>query len=227
MSKWLLLLIGGLLLGLLAWMCIGHHVPSIEKDLETRSAADLRAAGIAYEAPAASSVKERRVVRLRGYEGSPQIGAEAQRIAAAVYGVGAVEVEAIPRPAAAKAQEEITEVLKLDIVEFETGSAKLTPKGQATLDKVAAILARVPDLPVGISGHTDSRGARPSNIDLSKSRADSCKAYLVGKGIAETRLTAEGFGPDRPVDSNETDAGRQRNRRIEFSVKEVVVKKTN
>jgi outer membrane protein OmpA-like peptidoglycan-associated protein len=177
--------------------------------------------------PAALSVRERRVVRLRGYEGSPQIGAEAQRIAAAVYGVGAVEVDVIPRPPAAKAQAEITEVLKLDIVEFETGSATLTPKGQATLDKVAAILARVPDLPVGISGHTDNRGARPMNLDLSQRRAASCRSYLVSRGIAESRLTAEGFGPDRPVDTNDTDAGRQRNRRIEFSVKEVVVKKTN
>lgn len=227
MSRWLLLLLGALAFGLLAWACIGKHVPEIEQDLQTRSAAALRSANIAYEAPAGLEVKERRVVRLRGYAGSPQIGADAQRIAKATYGVGDVEVEVIPRPPAQQAQMEITEVLKLDIVEFETGSARLTPVGQATLDKVASILARVPDLPVGISGHTDARGARAMNLDLSRRRAESCQAYLISKGIAAARLSAAGYGPDQPVDSNDTEAGRQRNRRIEFSVKEVVVKTKN
>ena len=226
MSRLLILLLGALALGALAWMCVTTHTPQIEADLLGRSKAALQKAGILYAGPASIDVRDRRVVQLRGYEGSREISAEAQRIAAAEYGVDRVEVEVIRRPASAKAQEQITEVLKLDIVEFLTGSAQLTPKGQATLDKVAGILAQVPDLPVGISGHTDNRGLRDMNLDLSRRRAESCKAYLVNKGIAATRLTTEGQGPDKPVDTNDTDAGRQRNRRIEFSVKEVTVKKT-
>jgi OmpA-OmpF porin, OOP family len=69
-------------------------------------------------------------------------------------------------------------------------------------------------------------GNRAMNMDLSRRRAESCRDYLVKKGIAATRLTTEGLGPDKPVDTNDTDAGRQRNRRIEFDVKEVTVKKT-
>lgn len=226
MSRLVILLLGALALGVLSWLCINKHKPEIEADLLGRSKAALQRAGIGFAAPASIDVRDRRVVKLRGYEGSPEISAEAQRIALAENGVGAVEVEIIPRPPEQKAQEQITEVLKLDIVEFLTGSAQLTPKGQATLDKVAAVLAQVPDLPVGISGHTDSVGNRAYNLDLSRRRAESCRDYLVQKGIAAARLTTEGVGPDKPVDTNDTEAGRQRNRRIEFSVKEVTVQKT-
>jgi outer membrane protein OmpA-like peptidoglycan-associated protein len=226
LSRLVILLLGALALGALSWLCINKHKPEIEADLLGRSKAALQRAGIGFAAPASIDVRDRRVVKLRGYEASPEISAEAQRIALAERGVAGVEVEIIPRPPAQKAQEQITEVLKLDIVEFLTGSAQLTPKGQATLDKVASVLAQVPDLPVGISGHTDSVGIRASNLDLSRRRAESCRDYLVKKGIAASRLTTEGVGPDKPVDTNDTEAGRQRNRRIEFSVKEVTVKKT-
>jgi outer membrane protein OmpA-like peptidoglycan-associated protein len=221
-----------LALGLLAWLCTGKHRPEIEADLLGKTKAALTAKGIAYAEPASVGLRgfgtsdAERVIVLRGYEGSREISPEAVEAARAIYGVKDVVVEVIPRPKSEKAQQEITEVLELDIVEFLTGSAQLTPKGQATLDKVGSILAQVPDLPVGISGHTDNRGNRAMNLDLSRRRAESCRDYLVKKGIAATRLTTEGFGPDKPVDTNDTDEGRQRNRRIDFSVKEVTVKKT-
>ena len=151
MSRLVILLLGALALGVLSWLCVDKHKPEIEADLLSRSTAALQRAGIGYAAPAVIDVKDRRVVKLRGYEGSREISEEAQRIARAEYGVADVEVEVIPRPASEKAQQQITEVLKLDIVEFLSGSAQLTPKGQATLDKVASVLAQVPDLPVGIS----------------------------------------------------------------------------
>jgi len=217
--------LGALALGLLSWLCINKHKPEIEADLQGRALSALQRAGIGYAAPGQVSVQDRRVVKLVGYEGSREVSEEAQRIARAEYGVADVEVEILPLPKSVKAQKEITEVLKLDIVEFITGSAQLTPVGQATLDKVAAILAQITE-PVGITGHTDNRGPRPMNLDLSQRRADSVKAYLVQKGIAAARLTTSGQGPDQPVATNDTDEGRQRNRRIEFSLKEVTVKKT-
>jgi outer membrane protein OmpA-like peptidoglycan-associated protein len=217
--------VSALALGILSWLCVNRHKPQIEADLQGRALAELQKLGIGFAAPAKVTVQDRRVVRLVGYEGSREISDEAQRTARAVWGVADVEVEAIPLPKAVKAQKEITEVLKLDIVEFITGSAQLTPAGRATLDKVAGILSQVTE-PVGITGHTDNRGLREANMDLSRRRAESVKAYLVTKGIAAERLTTSGAGPDQPVASNDTDEGRQRNRRIEFSLKEVMVKKT-
>ena len=67
-----------------------------------------------------------------------------------------------------------------------------------------------------ISGHTDSRGGADFNRELSARRAEAVKSYLVGKGIKSDRLTSIGYGMDRPIASNKTDAGRGRNRRTEF-----------
>jgi OOP family OmpA-OmpF porin len=71
---------------------------------------------------------------------------------------------------------------------------------------------------VRIEGHTDSRGSRAYNLRLSQSRADSVRAYLIGKGISSDRLEAKGYGPDQPIDNNKTAAGRERNRRVEFMI---------
>ena len=67
-----------------------------------------------------------------------------------------------------------------------------------------------------ISGHTDSRGTRARNMTLSKERAESVKSWLVSNGIESSRIETEGYGPDKPIDTNDTDEGRLRNRRIEF-----------
>lgn len=227
MSKWsvpLLCLIG---LGALGWMCTREHVPTIHTQLLGRTNAALTNGGIQFAGPASLSFAENgttRIAVLRGYKGSPEIGEKAQEIARNVWGVQEVRVEEIPIPEREKVQTEVTEVLKLDIVEFQSGKSTLTPKGTATLDKIGAILARVND-PVEIQGHTDSQGNHDKNVLLSQQRADTTKAYLVTKGIAAERLSTIGYGPDKPVADNATPEGRQRNRRIEFSLKEVVVKK--
>ncbi len=71
---------------------------------------------------------------------------------------------------------------------------------------------------VEIQGHTDNVGDPEANRALSRRRAEMVRTYLVGHGIAESRLTAVGIGPDRPVESNSTADGRARNRRVEFHV---------
>jgi OOP family OmpA-OmpF porin len=103
-------------------------------------------------------------------------------------------------------------------IEFDFGKAKIRPKSKPTLDAAAKVLTDYPDLRIEISGHTDNVGPRQKNVDLSQARADSVKAYLVEKGIADNRITTRGAGPDEPVVDNKTAANRQKNRRIEFKL---------
>ena len=103
-------------------------------------------------------------------------------------------------------------------IEFDRDKATIRPTSSAALDKSAAVLTEYPSLRVLITGHTDNTGTRDKNVQLSKERAESVKAYLVGKGVEPSRIEAKGAGPDEPIDSNVTAAGRQRNRRIEFKL---------
>lgn len=102
---------------------------------------------------------------------------------------------------------------------FATGSAKLLAKSYASLDKVVAVLTENPTYKVDIEGHTDITGTHDKNMTLSENRAASVKAYLVSKGIDESRITSAGFGPDKPIADNKTAAGRAKNRRVEMKLR--------
>lgn len=110
----------------------------------------------------------------------------------------------------------LDETLANRTIEFEVGSAVLTPEGRAILDQMAAALGMIGGKTVEIIGHTDNSGMRASNIVLSQARADAVKGYLVAHGIAARQLSATGVGPDQPIAPNDSSAGRARNRRIEF-----------
>jgi len=132
-----------------------------------------------------------------------------------------------PPPAVAAAPAEPTlqtakagDTIVLHGVNFETARATLTTNARTLLDAVAADLAARPGLKVEIGGHTDSRGNEAYNQSLSEKRAQSVQAYLVGQGVAAERLTAVGYGEAQPTDSNDTDEGRERNRRVELKVLE-------
>ena len=101
---------------------------------------------------------------------------------------------------------------------FQTAKAVIMPKSFGLLGEVAAVLKARTSMHVRIEGHTDSRGAHAYNVRLSQARADSVKAYLVGKGIGSDRMEAKGYGPDQPIENNKTAAGRERNRRVEFMI---------
>jgi len=103
-------------------------------------------------------------------------------------------------------------------VEFESGKAALTPAGQAILDEMIAAMKKISQRKVEIIGHTDNQGLRATNQGLSQARAEAVKAYMSSHGINGDLLTASGQGADRPVASNDTPAGRARNRRIEFRI---------
>jgi outer membrane protein OmpA-like peptidoglycan-associated protein len=107
----------------------------------------------------------------------------------------------------------------LDRIEFENGKATLTPESEPILAAVAKLLLDHPEIrKLDVQGHTDSRGQHARNVDLSKRRAAAVVRWLGEHGIETERLSSQGFGPDRPLDDNASDAGRQRNRRVEFHV---------
>lgn len=108
-------------------------------------------------------------------------------------------------------------------VRFKTGSAEIAPgkESQDVLEAVLAVLKANPEVKrVRIEGHTDDRGDAAKNKALSKARASSVAKWLAANGIDEARLGAEGFGPERPIETNATDEGRAANRRVEFHVEE-------
>lgn len=113
------------------------------------------------------------------------------------------------------------EIQILKKVEFQTGSANLRPDSFPILDEIHSLLLANPEITkLAIEGHTDSNGSNELNMTLSKGRARSCLDYLIKKGIASGRLTSEGFGEDRPIDTNDTADGRAKNRRTEFHIRD-------
>ncbi|WAS85148.1 MULTISPECIES: adventurous gliding motility protein AgmC [unclassified Corallococcus] len=107
----------------------------------------------------------------------------------------------------------------LEKVYFATNKDVILPRSFPILKQVAAVLRANPQVELlRIEGHTDSQGNDAANLDLSKRRAASVKTFLVNEGIAAERLDSEGFGESKPVDTNNTAAGRENNRRVEFNI---------
>jgi OOP family OmpA-OmpF porin len=103
-------------------------------------------------------------------------------------------------------------------VHFATNKSTIYSDSFAMLSEVADVLKARPEIKVRVEGHTDSRGTMKRNMKLSQERADSVKAFLVGKGVEPERLEARGFGPTQPIDDNRTSKGRENNRRTEFII---------
>lgn len=101
---------------------------------------------------------------------------------------------------------------------FDSGQSKLRPESTSELTRLIELLNYAPNLHVEISGHTDNVGGEAYNIKLSEDRAGAVVSYLVQKGINKTRLTAKGYGPKKPISSNDNAEGRQQNRRTEFEI---------
>lgn len=102
-------------------------------------------------------------------------------------------------------------------VEFDTGKATIRPESYARLDYVVEYLTYKKSARIQIAGHTDNVGNPRKNKRLSQRRAEACRTYIMKKGVAGNRIKAVGYGDERPVASNDTDEGRQKNRRIEAS----------
>jgi OOP family OmpA-OmpF porin len=114
-----------------------------------------------------------------------------------------------------------TEIKIFEQVKFKTGSAALLPESNPVLTAVLDILTSHTEVKrLRVEGHTDSHGGAAMNRKLSAARAASVVTWLVSHGVDKDRLTSQGFGPDRPIDTNSTEEGRQANRRVEFHLAE-------
>lgn len=133
--------------------------------------------------------------------------------AAAVPGVTEVIDQLTIRPAVAA---ELNSLFELDPIQFATSSATILDVSFPTLDAAAEILLANPDVALEVQGYTDVRGGDAANLALSQSRADSVRAYLVSKGVAEDTLTAVGYGETTQFGEGDTPEALAANRRVQF-----------
>lgn len=112
-------------------------------------------------------------------------------------------------------------VLTLGDTLFATGKSELKSGATANLDRLSDFLTEYPNRTASIEGFTDSMGSEDSNQALSERRADSVKRYLVGRGVQSARLSSSGRGENAPVADNDSQAGRQQNRRVEVVISQV------
>lgn len=105
-----------------------------------------------------------------------------------------------------------------DNLVFLTGTATIKPESFGALDELISVLKQSPNWKLTITGHTDTTGTPNGNLLLSQKRADSVKNYLVQMGIDPSRIITQGKGQTEPIADNKTAEGRERNRRVEFSI---------
>ncbi len=133
-----------------------------------------------------------------------------------------VPVAVVPPPPPAVVYKYVTITKdKLELKEklfFHLNRAEIKPTSMSILDEVVTALNDNPTIKLRVEGHTDSSGNAANNKKLSERRARSVVAYLASKGIAKQRLSAKGFGPDAPLETNDSADGRERNRRVEFVI---------
>lgn len=113
---------------------------------------------------------------------------------------------------------EVGVTVRLKNIYFDFDKTTLKPESFVELNKVVDLLKTNPSVEIEISGHTDSKGSDDYNLNLSQGRSQSVVDYLISQGIESYRLSAQGYGETKPIDSNDTEEGRANNRRVEFTV---------
>ncbi|MGV4415437.1 OmpA family protein [Chryseobacterium sp. T1] len=126
--------------------------------------------------------------------------------------------EVLPGAEVERVGEGIKITLNENTVNFDFNSSNLTSIAKGNLDKLVTVLKNNPDTNINMYGYTDSVGSDAVNLRLSGQRAGAVKNYFVANGISGSRLFTEGLGKANPVASNDTDAGRAKNRRVEFAI---------
>jgi OOP family OmpA-OmpF porin len=113
---------------------------------------------------------------------------------------------------------EVGQVVRLNNVFFDFDKWDLRPESFIELNRVVKLLTENPSIEIEMSAHTDSRGSDEYNFKLSDNRARSVMEYIISKGMDPARITSHGYGETKPVATNDTDEGRQLNRRVEFKI---------
>ena len=218
-------------IGLLTYLCGNHHGPHFAADISSRTRTALEKAGI----PKIQVGADGQEVTIEGEVATDALLVRAGETAANTWGVAKVNnlltVAAAPPPApkppemsatqrveAANCQKVFDRLLGAEKIRFATGSAVIQRASFRLLNRLADAASKCPAAAIVVEGHTDSRGAREMNMTLSRLRAEAVVKYLESKGVAPSRLASEGFGPDKPVASNKTAAGMEKNRRTQFKV---------
>lgn len=143
---------------------------------------------------------------------------------AAGYGIGRYmdkQAEELEKDLEGAEIERVGEGIKITFregIQFALNSSELSETSKTNLDDLAETLKKYDDTNILIEGHTDITGTREYNMGLSEERAESVADYLKDLGVAGKRLTTEGYGPDQPVAENDSDYGRQQNRRVEVAI---------
>jgi outer membrane protein OmpA-like peptidoglycan-associated protein len=135
-----------------------------------------------------------------------------------INGIGGFWVAQAEKLEIKKEEIKVGTTIQLNNVYFEFNKWNLLPESFPELDKVFQFLKDNPTVEIELSGHTDNIGSDEYNLNLSQKRADAVKAYIVSKGIDTKRMTSKGYGKSKPIATNMTDAGREQNRRVEFTV---------
>ncbi|NJL15597.1 MAG: OmpA family protein [Microscillaceae bacterium] len=113
---------------------------------------------------------------------------------------------------------EKNEVIRLNNLFFDFAKFSLRDQSFPELNRLVAFLNNNPEVRIEIGGHTDNVGTEANNLSLSKNRAEAVQQYLLKRGIAPERVLAKGYGEAKPIADNNTEAGRQQNRRVEFKI---------
>jgi outer membrane protein OmpA-like peptidoglycan-associated protein len=132
---------------------------------------------------------------------------------------GLAEYDGCPAPPGPVVEIETEKLSLRDAIHFDTAKATIKHQSDHVLDAIATLLKDHPELKrIRVEGHTDNVGAAAYNKDLSQRRADSVVRALIQRGVAAGRLTAAGYGLERPIADNRTALGRAKNRRVEFTI---------
>ncbi len=199
--------------------------PALPEGWPVRALAALEA----LDALAEGSVRVRPdLVRVAGVTGSTETAANIARLLSGQLGEGQefdIQVRYDPRldpvlalPTAEECIATIAAVLEDGQIAFEPGSATLSPSARPLLDRIAETLKDCADFPIEVAGHTDSQGREEMNLALSEDRAEAVVAALMERRILTGNLHPTGYGESRPVAPNDTEEGREANRRIEFTL---------
>lgn len=198
-------------------------VPDLPQGWAVRAMAGLRALARLHDG---QLTLEPETLSLRGRTGDQNLRSDLTRQLSEELGAGADfqldirydeeldPVASLPTPEECVAA--IETVQAESKIVFDPGSVEITGAAAGILDRIAEILPDCMHVPMEIGGHTDSQGREEMNLGLSQSRADAVLNGLLARGVLVSNLTARGYGETQPIASNETEEGRERNRRIEF-----------